>query len=180
MSKIGKKIIEFDKNLELNFDEKTRIFSVRSGQKYLAEYIQPGVNLLINRDSSQIVLTINDEHKKNLWGLSRTLISNMVKDIIVPYNIKLELHGVGYRCIKSGNSLVLSVGFSHDVNLLIPEGIELEVVDSTVIDMKGYNRVELGNFAARVRSIRPPEPYKGKGIRYSHEKILKKEVKSAA
>ena len=115
---------------------------------------------------------------KSLQGLYRTLIANMVQGVTEQFTITLILQGVGYRATVEGNSLKLNLGFSHIVEILIPEGISVEVVQNTTINIKACDKEQLGFFAAKVRSWRPPEPYKGKGILYKDEKILRKAGKS--
>jgi len=115
---------------------------------------------------------------KSLQGLYRTLIANMVKGITEQFTITLILQGVGYRANVEGTSLKLNLGFSHPIEITIPEGINVEVVQNTTINIKACDKEQLGFFAAKVRSWRPPEPYKGKGILYKDEKILRKAGKS--
>ena len=115
---------------------------------------------------------------KSLQGLYRTLISNMVEGVTEQFTITLILQGVGYRANVEGTSLKLNLGFSHVVEILIPEGISVEVIQNTTINIKACDKEQLGFFAAKVRSWRPPEPYKGKGILYKGEKILRKAGKS--
>lgn len=115
---------------------------------------------------------------KSLQGLYRTLIANMVKGITEQFIITLILQGVGYRASVEGTSLKLNLGFSHPVEINIPEGINVEVIQNTTINIKSCDKEQLGFFAAKVRSWRPPEPYKGKGILYKDEKILRKAGKS--
>jgi large subunit ribosomal protein L6 len=115
---------------------------------------------------------------KALHGLYRTLINNMLIGVSEQFLITLNLQGVGYRASVQGKSLVLSLGFSHPVNIDIPEGINVEVAQNTIINIKACDKEQLGLFAATVRSWRPPEPYKGKGILYKGEQILRKAGKS--
>lgn len=115
---------------------------------------------------------------KSLQGLYRTLINNMVIGVTEQFGITLVLQGVGYRASVQGGSLTLNLGFSHPVEISIPEGINVEVVQNTMINLKACDKEQLGFFAAKVRSWRPPEPYKGKGILYKNEKILRKAGKS--
>jgi len=115
---------------------------------------------------------------KSLQGLYRTLIANMVKGITEQFTMTLNLQGVGYRANVEGTSLKLNLGFSHPIEITIPEGINVEVVQNTTINIKACDKEQLGFFAAKVRSWRPPEPYKGKGILYKDEKILRKAGKS--
>jgi len=115
---------------------------------------------------------------KALWGTYAAHARNMITGVTVGYTKILEIEGVGYRAEVKGNDIVLSVGFSHPVNLAIPEGIKAEVVKS-VITLTGYDKEALGQFAANVRKVKKPEPYKGKGIRYKGEFIIRKQGKKA-
>lgn len=125
-----------------------------------------------HEDNNQI------RNNKSLQGLYRTLIANMVEGITEQFTITLILQGVGYRASVDGTSLKLNLGFSHPVEIIIPNGISVEVVQNTTINIKACDKEQLGFFAAKVRSWRPPEPYKGKGILYKGEKILRKAGKS--
>jgi large subunit ribosomal protein L6 len=119
------------------------------------------------------------EHKRArvMWGTTRAQIRNMVEGVSKGYQIELEISGVGYRAQKQGESLQFQLGLSHDVNVPIPEGIAVTVDKNTQIVAKGADRAKLGQFCAEIRALKPPEPYKGKGIKYKGETILRKEGK---
>ena len=125
-------------------------------------------------------VTRSDDQKqsRSQHGLARTLIGNMVTGVTDGFERKLEIVGVGYKADKQGKKLVLNLGYSHPVELLDPEGITTETPSPTEILVKGINKAEVGNYAAIIRAWRPPEPYKGKGIRYSGERIRRKEGKA--
>ena len=125
-----------------------------------------------------VALTNQTRANKALHGLYRTLINNMLVGVSEQFLITLELQGVGYRASVQAKTLVLNLGYSHPVNIDIPEGIEVEVVQNTTLNIKACDKEQLGLFAAKVRSWRPPEPYKGKGILYKGEQILRKAGKS--
>lgn len=110
-------------------------------------------------------------------GTTRALINNMVYGVSEGYKIELELVGVGYRAQSSGAKLLLSLGFSHPIEIVVPEGVVVETPSNTIIIMKGSDKQALGQFAAKIRKLRPPEPYKGKGIKYKNEILLRKEAK---
>ena len=112
-----------------------------------------------------------------MWGTSQSIINNLVVGVSEGFTRKLEINGVGYRAQVQGNSLTLQLGFSHDVNYPIPEGIEIKCADQTQIEIFGANKQRVGQVAAEIRAYRPPEPYKGKGIKYDDEYILRKEGK---
>jgi large subunit ribosomal protein L6 len=132
------------------------------------------LSVCFNSNQSTTQARIN----KSLQGLSRTLIANMVEGITEQFTITLILQGVGYRANVEGTTLKLNLGYSHIVEISIPQGISVEVVQNTTINIKACDKEQLGFFAAKVRSWRPPEPYKGKGILYKGEKILRKAGKS--
>ena len=114
---------------------------------------------------------------RKMWGTSKSIINNLVVGVSEGFTRKLEINGVGYRAQVQGNSLTLQLGFSHDVNYPIPEGIEIKCPDQNLIEISGANKQRVGQVAAEIRSYRPPEPYKGKGIKYADEYINRKEGK---
>jgi large subunit ribosomal protein L6 len=131
------------------------------------------------KDGTLIVVLKNKTRNGNaLHGLHRTLISNMIVGVSEQFELNLQLIGVGYRANVQGKLLVLNLGYSHTVDLEIPDTISLEVIQNTNIKVKSYNKEQLGLFAAQIRSWRPPEPYKGKGIRYENEIVQRKAGKS--
>jgi large subunit ribosomal protein L6 len=134
----------------------------------------------VEQTDGKLIVSLKNETRANkaLHGLYRTLINNMLIGVSEQFLITLILQGVGYRASVQGKSLVLNLGFSHPVNIDIPDGITVEVVKNTTINIKACDKEQLGLFAARVRSWRPPEPYKGKGILYQGEQILRKAGKS--
>jgi large subunit ribosomal protein L6 len=139
----------------------------------------PGV--IVKLEDKKLVLTIPDREKKtkSLYGLYRALLQNAVHGVTKGFSKNLELNGVGYRATVSGKKLELSLGYSHTINYAIPEGIEIKVDKQTNISVNGANKELVGQVAAKIRSFRPPEPYLGKGIKYSDETIRRKAGKSA-
>lgn len=130
------------------------------------------------KDSHVVVSPLNDNQKtRALWGLSRTLIQNIVTGVHEGFVKELELKGVGYRVSLQGNTLVMNLSLSHDVRVDVPEGLKAEVANQTEIKITGADKQRVGQFAADLRRLRPPEPYKGKGIRYKGEHISLKEGK---
>jgi large subunit ribosomal protein L6 len=117
-------------------------------------------------------------HHRALHGLTRALLANMVKGVVDGYRIEMEIHGVGYRAVKQGKQIVLQVGFSHPVELAAPAGVEIEAPQPTRIVISGMDKEKVGQTAATVRAIRPPDPYKGKGIRYAGERLRLKAGKA--
>ncbi|AOY75090.1 50S ribosomal protein L6 [Clostridium formicaceticum] len=177
MSRIGVKPIELTNEVEVKVDE-NNIVTVKGPKGMLTEQIHK--DIAIKREENTIIVErpTNNKKHRSLHGLSRTLISNMVDGVVKGYEKKLQLVGVGYRANKQGNKLVLNLGFSHPVEMVDPEGVTTEVPSQTEILVKGINKQAVGNYAAKIRELRKPEPYKGKGIKYSDEVIRRKEGKT--
>ncbi|MGY9002448.1 MAG: 50S ribosomal protein L6 [Rhodospirillales bacterium] len=133
----------------------------------------------ISSDGKQVSVkpTSNTVNARKMWGTARSVINNMVIGVNEGFTKKLEINGVGYRAQVKGKDLVLQVGYSHEVNHLIPEGIKITCPDQTHIEIQGADKQKVGQTAAVIRAYRPPEPYKGKGIKYADEIILRKEGK---
>ena len=176
MSRIGKLPIEIPKGVKLNFSDS--VLSVQGPNGKLNRQIMSCVTLDISEAS--IVVTRNDENTatRAAHGLTRTLINNMVTGVTKGFQANLEINGVGYRAEVKGKELVLSLGYSHPINFLIPDGIAIEVDKMTKLSVKGYDKELVGQTAAKIRSFRGPEPYKGKGIKYADETILRKAGKT--
>lgn len=173
MSRIGLKPIEIPQGVEVKIDEKN--FAVVKGPKgALEQQLSKDMTINIEDNIINVVRPTDNKKHKSLHGLTRTLLSNMVEGVTKGYEKKLELVGVGYRANKQGNKLVLSLGFSHPVEMVDPEGITVEVPSQTEIFVKGINKQLVGNYAAKIRELRKPEPYKGKGVRYSNEVVRRK------
>ena len=136
--------------------------------------------ITVEKDGDTITVTRPNDNKENrsLHGLSRTIIANMVNGVNEPFKKELEVNGVGYRAEMKGKDLVLKVGYSHDVIMTPPEGVTVEVPNPNKIVISGADKQKVGQFAANVREKRPPEPYKGKGIKYAEEHIRRKEGKA--
>jgi len=176
MSRIGKLPINIPTTVTVTNNGKDLIVKGKFGtlQRTIPETIE-----VENIDGKLIVsLKNNTRTNKAFHGLYRTLINNMFIGVSEQFVITLMLQGVGYRASIEKNSLVLNLGFSHLVNIIIPDGITVEVIQNTTIIIKSCDKEQLGLFAAKVRSWRPPEPYKGKGILYKGEQILRKAGKS--
>ena len=180
MSRIGKKPIEIPQGQGVDVKmEKTRLI-VRGPLGTLDYTIPPGVSVDIH-DSSLVVTRASDQKShKALHGLVRSLVSNMVIGVTTGFTKSLEIVGIGYRAKKEGNVLNLAVGYSHPVDFPIPEGITIDVEGQNKILVKGIDKQLVGQVAANIRSIRKPEPYKGKGIRYSNEMVRRKVGKTGA
>nr|YP_010215682.1 ribosomal protein L6 [Thalassiosira tenera]UBQ35163.1 ribosomal protein L6 [Thalassiosira tenera] len=176
MSRIGKLPIKIPTTVDVTNDNS--IVKVK-GKFGTLERTIPEVIGIEQKDGTLIV-SLNNETRANkaLHGLYRTLINNMLIGVSEQFLITLILQGVGYRASVQGKSIVLNLGFSHPVDIVIPDGITVEVLQNTTINIKACDKEQLGLFAAKVRSWRPPEPYKGKGILYKGEQILRKAGKS--
>ncbi len=177
MSRIGKKPIEIPKGVEAKVEGNTVFVKGPKGE--LQKEVPSEIKVEIK--DNEIFVNPKEETKRTraFWGLFRTLIFNMIKGVTDGYEKKLEIHGVGYRANLEGEDLVLLVGFSHSVKINKVEGIEFSV-EKSIITVSGINKELVGQIAAKIRKVRPPEPYKGKGIRYLGEEVRKKAGKKAA
>ncbi|ABW18069.1 50S ribosomal protein L6 [Alkaliphilus oremlandii] len=173
MSRIGLRPIEIPQGVEVKIDEKN--FAVVKGPKgTLEQQLSKDMEIKIEENVINVVRPTDNKKHKSLHGLTRTLLSNMVEGVTKGYEKKLELVGVGYRANKQGDKLVLTLGFSHPIEMVDPEGITVEVPSQTEIFVKGINKQVVGNYAAKIRELRKPEPYKGKGVKYANEVIRRK------
>ncbi len=177
MSRIGKMPIDIPAGVDVTIDGST--VTVKGPKGELTRTVHK--NITVEKDGAVITVTRpNDENlNKSLHGLTRTLIANMVEGVSKGYTKELEVNGVGYRAAKNGNELVLTVGFSHPVTFKENDDIKIEVPGPNKIIISGSDKQKVGQFAAEVREVRPPEPYKGKGIKYVDEFIRRKEGKAA-
>ncbi len=177
MSRIGKKVIAIPAGVEV----KTGVseISVKGPKGSLTIPLHPNVRVK-TADNELVVSVENADQKADraLWGLSRALLANMVKGVTEGFEKKLEINGVGYRAAVSGNKLALNIGFSHPVELDIPQGLAV-TIEKNVMTIAGIDKRLVGEFAANVRAQKPPEPYKGKGIRYIDEVVRRKAGKAA-
>jgi large subunit ribosomal protein L6 len=176
MSRIGKLPIAIPAGVDVNIDGST--VTVKGPKGTLVRAFHP--NIAIEKNESTLSVTRPDDAQQNreLHGLTRSLLANMVTGAHEGFTKLLEVNGVGYRALKQGNQLVLNVGYSHSITMDPPEGVTVEVPQPGRIIITGYDKQKVGQFAAEVREKRPPEPYKGKGIKYSTEVIRRKEGKS--
>jgi large subunit ribosomal protein L6 len=176
MSRVGKAPIPLPKGVELR-QEGTRVL-VKGPKGELTQDVNPDIT--ISQDNGTIVLArpTDQPRHKAMHGLTRALIANMVTGVSEGFSKQLEMQGVGYRAQMQGKDLVLAIGFSHPVTVPPPQNIEFEVEGTSKITVKGINKEQVGQVAADVRKIRPPEPYKGKGIRYVGEYVRRKAGKA--
>ena len=176
MSRIGQKPIIMPKEVEVTFYG--RMLYAKGPKGELRRFIHPKVEL--NIDKSQIAVSISDNSKesKSLFGLFRSLISNMVVGVNEGFKKTLEIVGVGYRVELSGNQLIFNLGYSNPIKYDIPPGIEVQLDQKNKVILSGIDKELLGVTAAKIRSFRPPEPYKGKGVKYFEEKVRRKAGKT--
>jgi len=177
MSRIGKLPIHVPENVDINQTEAKLTVKGKFGT---LELILPN-NIIVRNDNNVLKVNLKKESRNGraAHGLYRTLISNMIIGVSEQFNLVLELKGVGYRASIQGKEIILNLGYSHPVTIEIPTNISVEVIQNTTINLKSCNKELLGLFAANIRSWRRPEPYKGKGILYKNEQIIRKAGKSA-
>ena len=177
MSRIGKVPVTIPAGVEVKIAE-DNLVTVKGPKGELSEKISSLITVKI--EDGVLYVTRGDDQKesRSLHGLSRSLIGNMVTGVSEGFERKLEIVGVGYKADKQGKKLVLNLGYSHPIELVDPDGITTETPSATEILVKGINKAIVGNYAANIRAWRPPEPYKGKGIKYAGEKIRRKEGKA--
>ena len=176
MSRIGKLSIEIPKGVKINFVDS--VLTVQGPNGKLCRPIMTCVTLNISDTSLEVARNDDTNSSRSAHGLTRTLINNMVTGVTKGFQTDLEINGVGYRAEVKGKELVLSLGYSHPVNFVIPDGIAIDVEKMTELSVKGYDKEKVGQTAAKIRSFRAPELYKGKGIKYADETILRKAGKT--
>jgi len=176
MSRIGKLPIEIPQGVEITINGQTITAKGPLG----IESVTVREEIIVKKEDDKVVLTRRDEERKTraLHGLSRTLVANAINGVKTGFEKKLELQGVGYRAAMQGTTLNLQLGYSHPVNIEPPAGIEIAVEANTKISVKGSNKQAVGDVAATIRSKRPPEVYKGKGVRYEGEYVRRKAGKA--
>ena len=176
MSRIGNRKIAIPEGVTIT--EENGVVTVKGPKGSLTTNLVKGITIKVE-DNTLEVLRANDNYKP-MHGTINANINNMITGVTHGYEKKLEIIGVGYRFTLKGNVIVISAGYSHPVEMQIPEGITVEVPSNTELTIKGIDKEKVGEFAANVRKVRQPEPYKGKGIRYKDEHIIRKEGKKAA
>ena len=175
MSKIGKQPVSIPQGVTVKVENSTVNVSGPKGS--ISFQIRPEINVVVDEKNVKVNRKSENKFAKSLHGLTRSVISNMVMGVTDGHQKTLELVGVGYRAAKQGNELVLNVGYSHPVIISPADGIELDTKDNKII-VSGIDKIAVGEMAAKIRRVRPPEPYKGKGIRYSDEIVRKKAGKA--
>jgi large subunit ribosomal protein L6 len=175
MSRIAKNPVRIPAGVEVSLSGNTLV--VKGSKGALTSNVHPSVRLEVDKQAVTILSDPHDKTRNALSGTARATINNMVVGVSAGYEKKLTLVGVGYRAQAKGDVLALTLGFSHPVEFPVPAGITVETPSQTEIVVKGCDRQSVGQVAANIRAYRPPEPYKGKGIRYSDEEIIRKEAK---
>lgn len=178
MSRIGNKVINLPAGTTV--DVKEGNFVTVKGAKGTIDF-QFNSEIKINVQNKSVVVERpnDDKEMKMMHGTTRAVLNNMIVGVSDGFKKQLDINGVGYRAALQGNKLVVSAGYSHNVELIIPEGIKVELPKNTTVIVSGFDKQAVGQFAANIRAIRKPEPYKGKGIKYSDEIVRRKEGKTA-
>lgn len=176
MSRIGRAPITVPAGVEVTVNGSH--ITVKGPKGSLERDIAPSITVAQEENVLRVTRATDSKQDRSLHGLTRTLIANMVTGVTTGFEKKLQINGVGYRCEKKGNEVFLKVGYSHDVSVKENEDIQLDVPDANTIIVKGIDKQKVGQFAAEIRGKRPPEPYKGKGIKYDYEVIRRKVGKS--
>ena len=176
MSRIGRAPITVPAGVEVTLNGNH--ITVKGPKGTLERDFAPSISVALENGVMNVTRATDSKQDRSLHGLTRTLIANMIIGVTEGFSKKLQINGVGYRCEKKGNEVFLKIGFSHEVSVKENEDIQLEVPDANTIIVKGIDKQKVGQFAADVRSKRPPEPYKGKGIKYDYEVIRRKVGKS--
>ncbi len=176
MSRVGKKPISIPE--KVNVALKDRLITVKGSKGTLSRTIHDDVDLQIDGNIIQVVIQNEDRQSRALQGLTRSLVNNMVTGVSSGFERVLEINGIGYRAEVKGQALVLNLGYSNPVNFDLPEGVSASVDRNTIIKLTAIDKEKLGQTAASIRKLRPPEPYKGKGIKYAEERIIRKAGKT--
>ena len=176
MSRIGRAPITVPAGVEVTLNGNH--ITVKGPKGTLEREIAPSISVALENGVMTVSRATDNKQDRSLHGLTRTLIANMIIGVTEGFSKKLQINGVGYRCEKKGNEVFLKIGFSHEVSVKENEDIQLEVPDANTIIVKGIDKQKVGQFAAEIRGKRPPEPYKGKGIKYEDEVIRRKVGKS--
>ncbi|WP_453992412.1 50S ribosomal protein L6 [Bacillus nitroreducens] len=177
MSRIGKKPIEIPSGVTVSFNGNT--VTVKGPKGELTRTFHSDMQINVEENVINVTRPTDNKEHRALHGTTRSLLGNMVEGVSKGFERGLELIGVGYRAQKAGNKLVLNVGYSHPVEIVPEAGVEIDVPSNTKIVVKGIDKERVGALAANIRGVRPPEPYKGKGIRYEGEFVRRKEGKTA-
>ncbi|MDP5276896.1 50S ribosomal protein L6 [Chengkuizengella axinellae] len=176
MSRVGNKPIAIPNGVSINLATET--INVKGPKGELTKDVHKDMSVIVEENEVRVERPSDNKLHRSLHGTTRSVINNMVSGVTEGFTKSLDLVGVGYRVNKSGKKIVLNVGYSHPVEIEPEEGIEFDVPSNTKIIVKGIDKERVGAVAANIRSVREPEPYKGKGIKYENERILRKEGKT--
>ena len=179
MSRIGRAPITVPAGVEVKVDENNHI-TVKGPKGTLERTLVPQIKVDVDAGVINVTRPNDEKQTRSLHGLTRTLVANMVTGVTDGFSKTLEINGVGYRASKEGNKLVLNIGYSHQVDVPEIDGITIDVPNPNTVVINGIDKQVVGQFAADIRAKRPPEPYKGKGIKYSDEVVRRKEGKTGA
>lgn len=175
MSRTGSKAVSVPDGVNATIDG--QLVSVKGPKGELSVVLVDDVGAEITESGIQLSAREQSKRARALWGMSRTLVANLVEGVTDGFEKAIEIQGVGYRAQMQGKNLQLALGFSHDVSYPVPEGIEVKCPSQTEIVVSGIEKQKVGQVAAEIRGFRPPEPYKGKGVRYAGEYVFRKEGK---
>ncbi|EAQ30578.1 50S ribosomal protein L6 [Erythrobacter sp. NAP1] len=175
MSRIGKKAVPIPGGVTANIEGDT--LTVKGPKGTLSMGLSDLIDYKVEGEEIQVNPANDTKQARSYWGMQRTLVANLVEGVTEGFSKTLEISGVGYRANAQGKKLKLELGFSHDVLLDVPEGLEVKTPDQTTVEISGIDKQAVGQFAAEIREYRKPEPYKGKGIKYRGEYIFRKEGK---
>ena len=175
MSRIGKKAVPMPSGVSANIENGT--LSVKGPKGTLSMGLLDGIEYKVEEGEITVKPANASTRARSFWGMQRTLVANLVDGVTDGFTKILDINGVGYRAQAQGKNLKLQLGFSHDVDIVVPEGIEVKTPDQTTVEISGNDKQAVGQFAAEVRQWRKPEPYKGKGIKYRGEYVFRKEGK---
>lgn len=176
MSRVGKQPVSIPARVKVGIQGK--VVSAEGPKGKLTIHLPPKVTALVKGDSIQVERSGDDKESKSMHGLARALVFNLVSGVSVGYQKKLEIQGVGFKASVQGDSVNLALGFSHPIIYRLPAGVKVTVEDNTKLLVDGASKQDVGRVAAEIRSFYPPEPYKGKGVRYSGEVVKRKEGKT--
>lgn len=178
MSRIGNKAITIPSGVEVSIAAGNEV-TVKGSKGTLTRQFNPALTINVEENVLTVARPNDEKHTKQLHGTTRALLANMVEGVSDGFTKTLELVGIGFRSAVSGNKLTLNVGYSHPIEFAIEDGLKVECTSATEIKVSGIDKQRVGEFAANVRAVRKPEPYKGKGIRYKGEYVRRKEGKTA-
>ena len=178
MSRIGKRIITVPENVNIDIQEK--LVTVKGPKGELTLPLVDNISLKLDGNTLTVEKTKDDKFTNAMQGTTNANIKNMIIGVSEGYKKGLEINGVGYRFTPKGNTLTINAGYSHPVNIEVPNGITIKGISNTEIEIEGIDKCQVSEFAANIRKVRKPEPYKGKGIKYKGEHIRRKEGKKAS